>query len=225
MNIQKAFQLLGLKENASADEAKQAYIASVKKYHPDRFQDDPAKLKIGEEMLKEINLAYAQLKTYFKEKPHTAQSKQTQSVKPDARQNTSKPNPSQAGHHQDAPKYSTTISETLKAIWHKLAQTVQTIKTQPEAVRQQKIRPKAPPHGSPHKSQSSQSFQHVLKEVETRMKKNPNTAFSNRKGTVNIRRKKTIYQNIGRWQKNPQDSNRVEPIRRVKRVGKIGEDD
>lgn len=51
------YQVLGVSENVSDEELRSAYLALVKKYHPDKYQDNPLKDLAGEK-LKEINDAY-----------------------------------------------------------------------------------------------------------------------------------------------------------------------
>jgi molecular chaperone DnaJ len=51
------YEVLGIKEGASREEIKAAYKAQVKKYHPDRHQDNPL-YELAEEKLQEINEAY-----------------------------------------------------------------------------------------------------------------------------------------------------------------------
>ncbi|MDR1815807.1 MAG: DnaJ domain-containing protein [Clostridiales Family XIII bacterium] len=51
------YEVLGLKPGASEDEIKAAYRELVKKYHPDRYQDNPLS-DLAEEKMREINEAY-----------------------------------------------------------------------------------------------------------------------------------------------------------------------
>lgn len=51
------YEILGIKEGASEAEIKAAYKAMVKKYHPDRYQDNPLS-DLAEEKLREVNEAY-----------------------------------------------------------------------------------------------------------------------------------------------------------------------
>lgn len=51
------YKVLGVSENASQEEIRAAYLALVKKYHPDRYTDNPLK-ELANEKLKEINEAY-----------------------------------------------------------------------------------------------------------------------------------------------------------------------
>lgn len=54
------YKVLGVSENASQEEIRAAYLELVKKYHPDKYADNPLKELAGEK-LKEINQAYEML--------------------------------------------------------------------------------------------------------------------------------------------------------------------
>lgn len=54
------YKVLGIKEGASQEEIKAAYREQVKKYHPDRYQENPLQ-DLAEEKLREINEAYEYL--------------------------------------------------------------------------------------------------------------------------------------------------------------------
>lgn len=52
------YEVLGVSQNATDEEIKAAYRRLVKKYHPDRFANDPEKQAAASEKLKQINAAY-----------------------------------------------------------------------------------------------------------------------------------------------------------------------
>lgn len=51
------YEVLGVSETATNEEIRAAYLKLVKKYHPDRYQDNPLK-NLADEKLKAINQAY-----------------------------------------------------------------------------------------------------------------------------------------------------------------------
>ncbi len=59
--IEDPYKVLGVSRGASEDEIKQAYLALVKKYHPDKYQGNPL-ADLAEEKLQEVNEAYDMLK-------------------------------------------------------------------------------------------------------------------------------------------------------------------
>lgn len=54
------YEVLGVKEGSSKDEIKAAYREQVKKYHPDKHQDNPLN-DLAEEKMQEVNEAYDML--------------------------------------------------------------------------------------------------------------------------------------------------------------------
>ncbi|MDP8965516.1 MAG: DnaJ domain-containing protein, partial [Cyanobacteriota bacterium] len=55
------YAFLGLKDDASMKEVKQAYRNLVKKFHPDLFYHNPQLQQKAQEVLMEINEAYDEL--------------------------------------------------------------------------------------------------------------------------------------------------------------------
>jgi len=55
--VTNPYEVLGIKENASDEEVKKAYRESVKKYHPDQYQNNPLS-ELASEKLREVNEAY-----------------------------------------------------------------------------------------------------------------------------------------------------------------------
>ncbi len=51
------YDVLGVRQNASEDEIKSAYRELVKKYHPDKYQNNPL-ADLAQEKLQEVNEAY-----------------------------------------------------------------------------------------------------------------------------------------------------------------------
>jgi preprotein translocase subunit Sec63 len=63
--ISRCIEILGLKANASVEEVDQAYRDLANVWHPDRFVGNPRLQKKAEEKLKEINVAYEYIKSYY----------------------------------------------------------------------------------------------------------------------------------------------------------------
>lgn len=57
-----------LKPPSSLDEVKKARNREIKKYHSDKFMNDPEKLETSKHIMQIYNAAYARLKTYYEEK-------------------------------------------------------------------------------------------------------------------------------------------------------------
>jgi hypothetical protein len=65
MNIEKAYEVLGLKLDASIDDLKLAYRDLVNVWHPDRFLHNPRLKEKAEQQLQEINQAYESLLSFM----------------------------------------------------------------------------------------------------------------------------------------------------------------
>lgn len=64
-DINKCFEILGLKPGASLEEVKEAYGDLVKVWHPDRFSHDPKLQAKAQEKLREINEAYQKVQDFL----------------------------------------------------------------------------------------------------------------------------------------------------------------
>jgi curved DNA-binding protein CbpA len=58
------FEILGLSRNSTFDEIKKAYRRQIKKWHPDKFQNQPEELSKAIEISKHINTAFEELKEH-----------------------------------------------------------------------------------------------------------------------------------------------------------------
>lgn len=58
------YQTLEVEPGASFEEIRKSYKTLMKKYHPDRFPNDPKRQKTAVELTQKINVAYS----YFKKK-------------------------------------------------------------------------------------------------------------------------------------------------------------
>lgn len=63
----RSYSTLGLKPGSNWQEIRGAYRALIKKWHPDRFQQDSKNRKISEEETMEITRAYKVLADYYRE--------------------------------------------------------------------------------------------------------------------------------------------------------------
>jgi len=69
MDIKRCFEILDLNPDASMDELKQAYKDLVSIWHPDRFTTNPRLRQKAETKLKEVNQAYAMVKSFLSSEP------------------------------------------------------------------------------------------------------------------------------------------------------------
>ena len=65
MNLLTCFKILGLPADADAVQAKRAYKKQVRRWHPDQFPEGSGAKAGAEEQLKQINVAYAQIKEHL----------------------------------------------------------------------------------------------------------------------------------------------------------------
>lgn len=66
MNIKTCFDTLCIQRDTTLEEAKQSYRQLVKRWHPDQFGSDPEKQRVAHEKLKEINVAYREIVALLK---------------------------------------------------------------------------------------------------------------------------------------------------------------
>ncbi len=59
------YEVLGVNRNATKEEIRDAYRELIKKYHPDKFRDNPDMKALAEEKIKEVNEAYKYLLDNF----------------------------------------------------------------------------------------------------------------------------------------------------------------
>jgi DnaJ-class molecular chaperone len=65
MDLKTSFTILGIDQGANEAQAKHAYKAQVRRWHPDQFPEG-SPTKVGaEEQLKQINIAYARVKAHL----------------------------------------------------------------------------------------------------------------------------------------------------------------
>lgn len=103
MNLNTSFNILGLSPEANEAQAKHAYKAQVRRWHPDQFPEGSTAKAGAEEQLKQINIAYAQVKARL------AQQRPAPSVTENA--------PSNHPHQSTARHYAATGATTRKRAW------------------------------------------------------------------------------------------------------------
>ncbi len=79
MDINTCFTLLDLDPNATMTEAKLAYKAQVRRWHPDQFPAGSVTQMGAQEQLKRINIAYDRIKAHITSRPHRPTAPQKQS--------------------------------------------------------------------------------------------------------------------------------------------------
>ena len=62
--LQECYKILGVKPDASAQESRKAYLALVKRWHPDAHSHDPDSKAKAKEQFFQIQTAYEQIKTH-----------------------------------------------------------------------------------------------------------------------------------------------------------------
>jgi hypothetical protein len=65
MNLKTSFKILGIGPETDEAQAKRAYKAHVRRWHPDQFPEGSATQTGAEEQLKQINIAYARVKDHL----------------------------------------------------------------------------------------------------------------------------------------------------------------
>jgi len=65
MNLTTSFDTLGIGPETDEAQAKRAYKAQVRRWHPDQFPEGSAAKTGAEEQLKQINIAYARVKAHL----------------------------------------------------------------------------------------------------------------------------------------------------------------
>jgi curved DNA-binding protein CbpA len=68
MDIQRALKILEIDRTASIDDVNKAYKDIVSVWHPDRFTHNPRLKRKAEEKIKDVNIAYETLKSFYAQK-------------------------------------------------------------------------------------------------------------------------------------------------------------
>lgn len=84
-SLSEDYATLGVRDDATADEVKQAYRDLAKIWHPDRFSADDVRLrKKAEDKLKEINTAYGRIQEAQSQYPQQTDARSEQTPLPEA---------------------------------------------------------------------------------------------------------------------------------------------
>jgi DnaJ-class molecular chaperone len=68
MDIRRSLKTLEIDRTASIDDVNQAYKDIVSVWHPDRFAHNPRLRRKAEEKIKDVNIAYETLKSFYVQK-------------------------------------------------------------------------------------------------------------------------------------------------------------
>ena len=68
MDLRRSLEILEIDRTATIDDVNQAYKDIVNVWHPDRFGHNPRLKRKAEEKIKEVNLAYETLKSFYAQK-------------------------------------------------------------------------------------------------------------------------------------------------------------
>jgi len=216
MKDRKAFKILNLRPGASLPEAKKVYKMLVKSYHPDRFHNDPIKRKEGENKLKDINLAFAQVKLVIEENQQKASQIQTESQPEPAKQaRSAKKTSTQTHYRKKGAKDKTGVFKDFCLNILKQFQEQQFIKKNESQTHVQK--------DQQEKQTGGKNFRRILEEIEKNIKNKKEVNINQGKRDFKkVRPKKTRFKNISRHRRTDTGTGRVEPIRKIRPISKIG---
>ncbi len=224
MNAQKSFEILNLKPDASLEDAKKAYKKLVKFCHPDQFSQNSLQKHKGEERLKEVNLAYEQVKAYLvvSKQTYKCQTKAQNSIKPERKKDTRKSTHEKVENY---PKYNEEFIEIEKTIRNLLNYCYKRFfKKNLNKVFQEAKKFTTDIKEDDKSQNNGQDFRHILKQAQNAAgntkegKKDKNGQKRTKPGN---RKVYTHSQGLGRRKKTQNSSGRVEPITRVKPVDRI----
>jgi DnaJ-domain-containing protein 1 len=72
-SLRKDYSNLEVPFGASFEEVRKSYKGLLRKYHPDKFANDPNKLRIATEITKKINESYQKIKSFEAKNPNNGQ--------------------------------------------------------------------------------------------------------------------------------------------------------
>lgn len=110
------YEVLGVSKNATKEEIRDAYRELIKKYHPDKFRNNPDMKALAEEKIKEVNEAYKYLLDHFDDAPNASDvSSGDQALFHEARQKID------AGNYYDAEDLLVRVSDKSNPEWYFLS--------------------------------------------------------------------------------------------------------
>ena len=202
MNLLTCFKILQLPSDAGALQAKRAYKAHVRRWHPDQFPEGSDAKAGAEERLKQINVAYALIKEHLA--THQAATDNGKAASPARPQKVDKENAKQTQGEKRS--WVDTLFKTLNSFVGD--------------------RRGASPPPSPGKNQTNRepSFGQVLDEMaggsiktpKKRPKRPPSSFRNNRAGYRRHRRSGSSVEGVG----SAERAGPVRPVGRIRGIGK-----
>jgi len=209
MEDRKAFKILTLRPGASLTEAKKVYKTMVKSYHPDRFTNDPIRRKEGEDKLKDINLAFAQVKRIIEENQQKAFQAHAESQ------------PKAEKQARSTQKKIEHVTGVFKDFWLNILKQFKQYQTQPVIKKNE-----SQPHvreDQPEKQTNGKNFRQIFEEIEKNIKNKSGVNINQgEKDFMKVSSKKIHFKNKSRPRRTGNETGRVEPIRKIRPIDKIG---
>jgi curved DNA-binding protein CbpA len=220
MEDRKAFEILNLRPGASLTEAKKVYKVMVKSFHPDRFHNDPIKMKEGDNKLKDINLAFAQVKRVIEDNQRKSPQAQAESQpKPAKQARPAKKTNTQTDYRKTANKGTKDKTGFFKDFWLNILKQFHQHQFQ-KFIKENDSQPHGPKNQQGEKPHEK-NFRRILEEIEKNIKnKSAVNINQGKRDFTKVRLKKKLFKNVNR--RTDKETGRVEPVSKIRPIGKIG---